>query len=120
MPVASLIRANYRPHFYPIQSPAGFYTNLVNENPVGPNNLSKPQASVTATSNHDALLDLLRASKAEKDKIACRMTVAQHNVFHIISNGKSFLGPLTKTPLFSLPLHALTPGYGGPLLPDQV
>jgi hypothetical protein len=73
-------------------------TKLASRNSVCPNNLSNLPSSVTPTSNHDALLDLLRASKAEKDKTACRMTEAQHNVFHIISNGKPVLGAPYQNP----------------------
>jgi hypothetical protein len=73
-------------------------TNLSSGNSACPNNLSNPPSSVTPLSNHAALLDLLRASKAEKDKTTCRMTDAQHNVFHIISNGKSVLGAPYQNP----------------------
>jgi hypothetical protein len=79
IPVASYIRANYRPHFYPIRSPAGLYR------PTGTMGILSARITYPIPkrrlSNHEALLDLLRASKAEKDKPVCRMTEAQHNVF---------------------------------------
>ena len=54
--------------------------------------------SVFPTTNHEALYDILRASKTDRDKTACRMSEAQHNVFSIISNGKTVLGSPYQNP----------------------
>lgn len=68
------------------------------QQPVFPEISPSHRPSITMTPNQEALFDLLRASKADKDKAACRMTEAQHNVFHIISNGKSVLGTPYQNP----------------------
>ena len=56
------------------------------------------QPGVSIPSNHEVIMELLRSSKAEREKATCRMTDAQHHMFQIISNGKSIIGSVYQNP----------------------